>query len=447
MHRLVSTYFLTVCATLIFGQSTEEYQKILDDYYVSGPGYSVIVARQGKIVYHDAIGLADVEHNIAIRPEHIFRIGSITKQFTAIAILQLIEQGKLKLEDDITDYIADYPSDDHKISIRHLLNHTSGIKSYTSLKSMDGEHRKRDVTPTEIIDTFKDEPVDFHPGDQYKYNNSGYILLGYIIEEITGRSYEDYIEEEFFDKLDMHDSYYGRTSEIITNRATGYMADNSGEIVNAPYLSMTQPFASGSLIMTTADLLKWNEAVFNCVLVRKETLDLALAPTILNNGKEIKYGFGWRFNRLKGSYAYNHSGGINGFTSHASYFPEEDVFVAVLSNCRNNEPSFLMRLLAAEALGKPITPPTNIVIDQKVLDTYVGSYELEPGYAINVSTNDQGRLFVRGPSQSILPLTALKKDRFRAPQIQAEIRFIEKDGIIESLLLFDNGEYIAKKVR
>ena len=446
MLRKSISYFLMLVTILLQSQNTEAYEQLLNNYYVSGPGYSVIVTKGGETIYHDAIGLADVENNIDLKNNHVFRIGSITKQFTAIAILQLMEQGKLKLDDDISMYIADYPTDGRKICIKHLLNHTSGIKNYMSLKTNDQEQRKQDVHPMEIIELFKNEPVDFDPGDQFRYNNSGYILLGYIIETLTGRSYEDYIEEEFFEYLEMNDSYYGRASEIISNRANGYEPDFTGEIMNAPYLSMTQPYAAGSLIMTTADLSKWNEAVFNCVLVSEESLNLALTPTVLNNRKEVQYGLGWRFNRLKGSIAYNHGGGISGFASHAAYFPEEDVYVAVLSNCSSSEPSYLMRLLAAEALGISIRPDLNVQVDQDVLNSYAGSYFIESsGETINISTT-KGRLYAQGTRQSILPLTAIEEDRFKAPQIEAEIRFIRKDGNIESLMFFQKGEYIAKKV-
>ena len=441
----LTTIVLVFYTAFLFATDTEQYQKLLENAHVSGPGYAAIVTQHGKTLFHGAVGLADIETEVPISPDHVFRLGSITKQFTAVAILQLAEQGKLRLDDVITEHIPNYPTQGKKICIEHLLNHTSGIKSYTSMEYWSAEVRKKDFTPAELIDQFKNEPMDFDPGDQFSYNNSGYILLGYIIERITGRTYEDYIETEFFDKLGMKNSRYGRPFELIQNKAKGYDADDTGEIINAPYLSMTQPYAAGALLSTTRDLSIWNEAVFNYELISKESLDLAHTRTILNSGEKKYSGLGWRFNRLKGSYAINHSGRINGFATHASYFPEEQVFVAVFSNCRSNDPSFLMRQLAAEALGKPITFPADINIEPALLHSYVGSYQIEPDYIIKV-TSQEGRLFAQAPGQSILPLIPIKKDRFKAPQIDAELRFITKDGVIQSLMIFQGGEYIAMKV-
>jgi len=178
----------------LYGQEPKQFDKILKGQFVEGPGYAVLIQKNGKTIYEKAIGMANLENSVPLTPNHIFRIGSITKQFTAVAILQLMEQGKLKLDDEITKFIPDYPTHGQKITIQHLLNHTSGIKSYTSMESWDSEVRKKDFTPETLIDLFKDEPMDFNPGEEFRYNNSGYILLGYIIEVITGDSYENYIE-------------------------------------------------------------------------------------------------------------------------------------------------------------------------------------------------------------------------------------------------------------
>ena len=262
---------------------------------------------------------------------------------------------------------------------------------------------------------------------------------------MTGRSYGEYVEEEFFKKLGMHHSHYGEPAEIAEISAHGYAADENGEFINAPALSMTQPYAAGSIVSTTADLNKWNEAVFNHELVSKESLELAHESTILNDGKTVNYGYGWRFNRLKGSTAINHGGGINGFETHATYFPEEKVFVAVFSNCRSNDPGFLMRVLAGEAIGKPLDLSPETPIDTDLFDSYVGVYQIDHDFIIKVSL-DSDRLLVQATDQSILPLFPIKKDHFRAPQIDAKFRFITKDGEIESLMIFQGGEYIAKKI-
>ena len=203
-----------------------------------GPGGTVLIAKDGKILYRKAFGKANLELGVDMTPEHVFRIGSITKQFTASAILKLRDEGKLELDDDITKYLEDYPTHGHDITIKHLLTHTSRIKSYTGMEEWTAETRKKDFTPQELIEYFKYQPMDFKPGEEYRYNNSAYFILGYIIEVVSGMSYEAYIDESFFKPIGMNDSYYGSTSRIIKNRAYGYNKKDD-EYINADFLSMT----------------------------------------------------------------------------------------------------------------------------------------------------------------------------------------------------------------
>ena len=181
--------------------------------------------------------MADIELNVPMQSDMVFRIGSITKQFTAVCILQLMEQGKLGLQDEITKFIPDYPTQAHKITIEHLLTHTSGIMSYTGMKNFQDIIRK-DMKPEEIIDFFKNQPMEFAPGSKWNYNNSGYFLLGYIIEKVSGKTYPQYLEENIFKPLGMTNSFYGSNNKIIRNRASGYQPANEGT-VNADIMSMT----------------------------------------------------------------------------------------------------------------------------------------------------------------------------------------------------------------
>ena len=176
-------------------------------------GAAILITKGDKVLYRGGAGMADLELSIPMTADHVFEIGSITKQFTAVAILMLAEAGKLDVQDEITKYLPDYPTEDHKITIHHLLNHTSGIRSYTSM-NLQGIART-DMTPAELIDFFKNEPMDFAPGERWLYNNSGYILLGYIIEKVSGQSYEDFIEQRIFKTLGMENSRYGHKGEII----------------------------------------------------------------------------------------------------------------------------------------------------------------------------------------------------------------------------------------
>ena len=223
------------------------------------PGLAVIVVRKGEILHRAAYGMANVELGVALQPDHVLRIGSVTKQFTSAAIMMLAEEGKLAVTDPITKFLPDYPTQGKTITVEHLLTHTSGIQSYTDMPKWRNMFRQ-DMSLTELIDLFKNEPMQFEPGARWRYNNSGYILLGAIIEKVSGKKYADFVQERIFTPLGMKDTRYDVTEQVIPRRAAGYV--KTGErIVNAPYLSMTQPYAAGSLISTVDDLSKWDAAI------------------------------------------------------------------------------------------------------------------------------------------------------------------------------------------
>lgn len=233
---------LCICLLVTLSSIAQSLEQQFDTYignqYTSdAPGASILVAKDGKAIYSRGSGIANLELDIKAAPKHVFEIGSITKQSTAVAILMLEEQGKLSVEDEITKFIPDYPTQDKTITVHHLLNHTSGIKSYTNMPSFM-EFARTDMTPTVLIDSFKNEQMEFDPGTQFNYNNSGYIVLGHIIEVVSGQSYEDFIQTNIFDKIGMDNSYYGSMTILIPNRARGYSKTETG-YRNADYLSLT----------------------------------------------------------------------------------------------------------------------------------------------------------------------------------------------------------------
>ena len=342
----------------------------------NGPGATAIVSRKGQVIYKKAFGMADLELNVPMNTENIFRIGSISKQFTAVAILQLAEKGKLTLQDDIKKFIPDYPTHGYTITVEHLLTHTSGIKSYTGMKGFE-EMMRKDMKPMEIIDVFKNQPMEFAPGTQWNYNNSGFLLLGYIIEKVSGKSYEEYVMENLFAPAAMTNSGYGNENRIIKNRAKGYQKPKDN-FENADYLSMTLPYAAGSLISTVEDLWKWNQAVHSYKLVSKASLDKAFTDYKLSTGKPAHYGYGWFFSDVQGNSTIEHGGGINGFLTDAIYVPAEDIFVAVFSNCNCNPPGDLGPKMAALTMGKPYNQK-EIAMDEVTANEYTGVYENETG--------------------------------------------------------------------
>jgi CubicO group peptidase (beta-lactamase class C family) len=284
------TFSVWLQAEKVFTSGLAKINAFLEKIYPANePGAAVLAVKNGKIILRKGYGMANLELGIPIKPEMVFRIGSITKQFTAVAIMKLVEEGKLSVTDDIKKYLPDYPTHGHKITIHHLLNHTSGIKSYTSMPDWPPLMRK-DMTLKELIDFFKNQPMDFAPGERFLYSNSGYILLGAIIEKVSGKSYEAYMDENIFKPLNMSGSYYGSPSRIIPLRAFGYEKDKS-QITNASYLSMTQPYAAGSLLSTVDDLHRWYQALEAGKVLSQKSLEQMYTPTKLNNGKTQNYGY------------------------------------------------------------------------------------------------------------------------------------------------------------
>lgn len=410
MKKIISVLFIISFSFQVVAKSNKKFDVLLNELFSKdGPGGVALVVKDGKTIYRKAFGMANLELGVKMKPENVFRIGSITKQFTATAIMQLIEQGKIKLDDDITKYIKDYPTHGYTITIENLLTHTSGIKSYTGLKKWTSEVRKKNFTPKEMVDYFKSEPMDFAPGEKFMYDNSGYFLLGYIIEIVSGQTYAEYIQQHIFTPIGMKNSYYGGNSPIIKNRAAGYAKDDNG-YKNDEFLSMTQPFAAGSLLSTVDDLSTWYAAVMSDKVMTKASRSKAHSVFTLNDGSKTDYGFGWAIGNIQGSPMVSHGGGINGFLSASNYLPEERVFVAVLSNCMCNSPADVADKMAAIAIGKPFEWE-QVHLDEDFLKSYVAVYSSKSD-GDRIITFDKGKLYSRRTGGSKFELLPYAKDKF-----------------------------------
>lgn len=416
-------------------------------YPANEPGAAVLAMIDGKIILRKGYGMANLELGIPIKPEMVFRIGSITKQFTAVAIMKLVEQGKLSVTDDITKYLKDYPTHGHKITIHHLLNHTSGIKSYTNVKKMWSLMRK-DMTVKELIDFFKTQPMDFAPGERYLYNNSGYVLLGAIIEKVSGKSYETYIDENIFKPLGMNSSYYGSSTRIIPLRASGYKKEKN-EFKNADYLSMTLPYAAGSLLSTVDDLHRWYQALEAGKVLSQKSLEQMYTPTKLNNGKTQNYGYGWSLGTSFGEKTIEHGGGINGFTTDALRVPEKKVFVTVLTNFpqRQATAGYVSKWIAAVLCGKELKEKKTVTLDTKILDAIVGVYKIsEDEQRTVIREGDQ--LFTQRSQGPKLPAFAESETEFFYKNSFSHFTIVkDKNGkVIKMIMHSDGGDEEAIKI-
>ena len=444
LFKTLSLFFISLLfiSTGIAQTLESKIDNLLEESYKQdGPGAVALVAKDGNVIYRKAFGNANLELGVPMIPENIFELGSITKQFTSVSILMLLEQGKLKLDDEITKFLPDYPTHGKTITVHHLLTHTSGIKSYTSMEGIRDIARK-ELSPIELIDFFKNEDMDFEPGEEYRYNNSGYIILGYIIEKLSDQSYAEFVAENIFEKIGMNASTYGSMTKIIKNRASGYQ-DNDG-YVNANFLDLSIPYAAGSLMSNVDDMLKWQQAIKKNVIIKQETIDLAFTNYTLNNGEAINYGYGWGLNDLNGVPSIEHGGGIFGFTTQGVYVPSEDLYVIVLTNCSCNSPGTVTTKIAGLAIGKPYPDLSNVVaLNKQELEKWVGAYEFEAGVVRFIKLEGEQLLSQREGS-SVFKIYPLTPNRFYFEGGLIEYSFSENEG--KRKVIFKNRKNISNGV-
>ena len=411
---------------------------------VNGFTGSVLLARDGKPLVAKGYGFANVEWQIPNTPDTRFRIGSVTKQFTSMVVMMLREQGKVKLEDSVCVYVVPCPEAWKPVTIHHLLNHTSGIPTYTGL----AEWRKVMMVPQTIdqmLGFFRDLPLQWTPGEKYAYNNSGYFLLGVVIEKITGKKYEEAVREMIFAPLGMKASGYDWPSAIVPKRAAGYVGIGKA-LANAPAIDMQAPYAAGALYSTIEDLLVWDQALYTERLLPAAAKEKMWTPALQN------YAYGWRIAPASPqTFGYKrvmHGGGINGFSANLVRVPEVNVTAIVLSNNSSNSSSTIANDLLAIYFGRPYRlPRAPITVATTVLDSYTGSYEMQAGRVLTV-TRAGDRLLLQPPGGQPLEVFAESETKFFAKEAPIGITFV-KDGsgkVVEAVL-HQNGDRPMKKVK
>lgn len=379
---LLATIFLLSSTMNVTAQSRQEKQliknidQLITNQYASiAPGCIVLIAKKGQIIYNKPFGTANLELNVPLQPAMIFRIGSITKQYTAIAILQLVEQGKVSLQDNIQKFVKNFPDKGHIITIENLLSHTSGIADYESLDFHIPNAIRIDISPKQLIDSIAKLPLNFTPSTRYQYSNTNYLLLGCIIEQASGKSYKSYLQDNVFKPAGLSNTYYDSPTDIIKNRITGYTKDSS-TYRNVGYISMSQVFSAGALLSTAEDLFQWHQALYMNKLVKKETLEKAFTPFKLKDNTLSEYGYGWFIKDWEGSKSIGHGGAIDGFRSMELYFPKQDIFVAALFNSDNDNFSPLFESITSLAMGESQTgAANNVKLNEETLNKYIGSYK------------------------------------------------------------------------
>ncbi len=403
-----------------------------------GPGGTAIIARDGEVLWSGARGIADLEHGVAMETDMVFRLASLTKQFTGVAVLMLAERGKLDVDEPIQRYLPDYDTGGKTVTVAQLLDHTGGIPSYTSIPGYMDTKVRQDLSVEELIDSFRDLPLDFEPGERFSYSNSGYVLLGAIIEAASGMTYEDFIEQEIFAPLGMQDSRYGRQDELVQGRVRGYVDDRDDGFRPAQFLSMTQPYAAGSLLSSVEDLARWGAGLFGGELIEPASLERMVQPATLNDGTPSNYGFGWGVgDKLRGRTVYSHGGGIFGFSTRELYIPDEQVFVAVLSNHGDGgQVGPLTSELAALAMDLPFPVREVVELPHDEVDGLRGIYRGEDDRSVRVLSS-RGRIQVTLDEERGFVAAPIGPRRFMDEDGLTYVEFASGDDGVTTIRVFE----------
>ena len=402
-----------------------EVDRVMADVPV--PGAAVAVLRDGVPVHARGYGLANLEWQAPVGTDTVFRLASLTKSFTATAILLLEGDGRLRLDDRLGDHLPAYPAPGRDVTLRQLLQHTAGIPNYTALPNFYQRFAREDRTPEGLFALFADLPLDFAPGTDFRYSNSGYSLLGAVIEARSGMPYADFVRERIFKPLGMADSRYLENEPVIPRRADGYRRVGGG-FAHAPYLSMALPYSAGALGSTLDDLMRRDAALRRGELVDVATQARMATPLVLTDGLELGYGLGWRLGRYRGLRVQHHAGGINGFSTFTARFLEGDpLTVIVLTNLDNFDAAGLTRHLVEAVLGnRPVPATATAKLDGS---PFAGSY-LAMGALVTV-TSVAGGLDLRSPALNTR-LVPVGEATFRAADDgDTEVRFHGRHMVLE----------------
>lgn len=395
---------------------------------------AVLVARDEAVLFDKGYGSANLEWNIPNDGATRFRLGSVTKQFTAVAILLLQERGKLTLDAPVKAYLPDAPAAWDKVTVRHLLHHTSGIPNFTSFPDY-GATKTLSATHASLIARFRDRPLEFQPGEKWNYSNSGYVLLSAIIEKLSGQSYAEFVAANLFKPLGMADTGYDSHAMILPRRASGYAPAKDGP-VNADYISMTIPQGAGALYSTTRDLLKWQRGLYGGKLLSPASLAAFRTP------QKDGYALGIVVHKADGFTTLQHGGGIEGFNTFLAYDPDRKLTVVVLANLNGPSPDKLAKSLMTLARGGTVMlaaerKEVSVAPDQ--LTQYEGVYELAPTFAITMRVKD-GKLMTQATGQQEFELFAESKDRFFLKVVDAQVEFNrDASGKVTGLILHQGG--------
>jgi CubicO group peptidase (beta-lactamase class C family) len=440
---LITSFLFFLCA---FPQTKAEEINEMMKIYAKQNSFNgtVLVAQKGIVLLQKGYGYKNVQAKILNDSATVFQIGSITKQFTAAIILQLQEQNKLSVLDSISKFIPGYPNG-NKITIENLLTHTSGIYNYTNDEVFMKNNAVTPISIENLIALFKNKPLDFNPGEKYSYSNSGYILLGYIIEKITGKSYFQVVRENIFQPLGMDHSAFDFKSLKNSNKATGYFKLTSKINEPAPIVDSTVSFSAGAIYTTVGDLYKWDRALYANKIISAVSLQKAFTPFKSN------YGYGWVIDSTYGKKVVMHEGGIFGFVAFIGRVLSDETCIILFDNKGSEGLPKIAENINAILNDQPYDFPVErkeIDVDSSILKKYVGDYQLAPSFILTVSF-ENGQLFIQATGQGRSAMFAQKENFFFLKITDVQIEFIKNaEGKTERLILSQGGQQLpAVKIK
>ena len=411
--------FLVFISNMSFAQTkVEQIEELLSIYEEYGKfNGSVLVSDQGKVIYKKGFGMANMEWDIPNQPNTKHRLGSITKQFTAMLILQLVAEGKLDLQAPITTYLPDYPkASGDIITSHHLLTHTSGIPNYTSFPKFREDESRNPYTPEAFVKKFDEKALDFTPGEKFSYSNSGYFLLGVIAEKLSGKSYEKLLHEKIFTPLKMNNTGYDNHGDILKNRATGYRKQGK-DYRNSAYLDMTIPYAAGSMYSTVEDLYLWDQALYTTTLLPKKYMSMYFEPYIPAFGSaQYAYGWGVGYEKIGSStdsiYAIGHGGGINGFNTNISRTTSNKSMIVLLNNTGGAPLNEMTRAIRGIMHGTTYDMPKKSVAD--AIWAVIEGKGIDAGIAHYNSIKDAEGYVLSEREMNVIGYQLMASDKFEA---------------------------------
>jgi len=409
-------------------------------------GMSVAIARDTQVVFARGYGMANLEHSVPVTPESVFHIDSISKNILAAVVLQLVDEGKLRLDDDVTKYVPEAPIQGHHVTVRQLINHTSGIYSFTSLPNAD-DNERLELTHDQVLGLIKDKPFDFEPGTRWRYDNSAFYIAGMVVERVTKQEYGAYVREHVFKPLGMNSASMCDARMVVPHLASGYEMDR-GTMVNAAFVSWKLPFAAGAVCATATDLLKWEAALDSGRVLTQSSLALMRTQTTLADGTKIDYGFGTRLGSLDGHRMLGHTGSGGGFRNVFETFPDDHLTIVILTNLGDRgarSPIVMAADIARTALGTKNKALLDLAVPDRELTALSGKYDSDEG-PVEIFARD-GKLHFRIPGTQIEGVIRRQAENVYAIDDNTEARFVVKGDRAEWSIVYTGGLLTDSKYR